>query len=194
MEKSSQIPCPSIVWPAGNAPATSRVFAQNVIDVMAPPEVVWSLLTDCVGWPQWYTHCKDVSILRGGPLLGANSKFRFKTLNLYFEPEVTACIPQRMLVWHATGPLGSSGAHAWYIERTEGGCRVVTEETQRGIPSLLLGWHTQKLLLAIHQDWLEGLKTLADSNAVQRAVVSDHGSVQEPAGPALRVGSERSEA
>lgn len=188
METSRQIPCASIVWPVGNTPAASRVFAQNVIDVMAPPEVVWSLLIDCVQWPQWYRHCSEVSILRGGPLLGADSKFRFKTLNLHFEPEVTACVPQRMLVWHAKGPLGASGAHAWYIERTERGCRVVTEETQRGILSLLLGWHTQKLLLTVHQDWLEGLKTLAESDLARLAAVPDHGNARAPAGPSLQVG------
>jgi hypothetical protein len=163
MPKKSQIPDSRIVWPPENSPALSGVFAQNIIEIAATPDEVWSLLIDCVKWPQWYKHCTDVSILRGGPLLGVNSKFRFKTLNLYFEPEISTFEPSRMLVWSAPGPLGGSGAHAWYIEPTPGGRRVITEEAQRGILSVLLGWNTRRTLLTSHQEWLRGLKELAEA-------------------------------
>jgi len=162
MTAIKQVPDAAMIWPSGNSPAESGVFAQNVIEVRAKPETVWSLLVDCAKWPRWYRHCADVSILRDGSTLREHSKFRFKTLNLYFEPEVTVFEPQRMLVWFAKGPLGSSGAHAWRIEPIRDGCRVITEETQRGIPSRLLGWHTRKRLLLAHQDWLEGLKEMAE--------------------------------
>lgn len=163
MKKKDQIPDSRIAWPPENSPAVSGVFAQNIVDIAAPPDKVWSLLIDCVKWPQWYKHCTDVSILRGGLLLGVNSKFRFKTLNLYFEPEIRTFEPSRMLVWSAKGPLGGSGAHAWYIEPTPGGCRVVTEETQRGILSALLGWYTRQTLLTSHEEWLRALKALAEA-------------------------------
>ena len=109
------------------------VFAQNAIEIAASPNEVWSLLIDCLEWPQWYEHCSDVSILRGGPRLDANVKFRFKTLGFYFEPEIETFAPHQMLVWSARGPLGTSGAHAWYIEPTPGGCRVITGEAQKGL-------------------------------------------------------------
>jgi hypothetical protein len=80
MTKLSQTPDPRITWPTEHAPASTMVFAQNVVDVAATPATVWSQLVDCVAWPQWYKHCSDFSILRGGSLLSANSKFRFKTL------------------------------------------------------------------------------------------------------------------
>jgi uncharacterized membrane protein len=161
--EKAQTPDPRIVWPAHNSPALSGVFAQNIIEIAATPDKVWALLIDCVKWPQWYKHCTDVSILRGGPLLGVGSKFRFKTLNLYFEPEITTFKPTQMLVWLAKGPLGGSGAHAWYIETTPGGCRVITEEAQRGILSVLLGWHTRGVLLTSHQEWLRSLEELAEA-------------------------------
>src|SRR5471030_3199804 len=163
MTKSVQTPDSRIVWPPKYVPASSIVFAQNKIDIAATPETIWSLLIDCVKWPSWYKHCTDVSILRGGPLLAAGSKFRFKTLNLYFEPEITTSKPTQMLVWLAKGPMGGSGAHAWYIETTPGGCRVITEEAQRGILSVLLGWHTRGVLLTSHQEWLQSLKALAEA-------------------------------
>ena len=139
------------------------VFAQNTIEIAATPDRVWSLLIDCLEWPLWYRHCSDVSVLRGGPLLSANSKFRFKTLNFYFEPDMETFEPSRMLVWSAKGPAGTSGAHAWYIEPTSGGCRVITEEAQRGLLLFFLRSSTRSLLLTSHQEWLQSLKELAEA-------------------------------
>ena len=110
-----------IAWPPGHSPATALVFAMNVVEIAASPNMVWSLLIDCVKWPRWYKHCSDVSMLRGGPLLDVQAKFRFKTLGFYFEPEIETFSPDHMLVWSANGPAGTSGSHAWYIEPTPGG-------------------------------------------------------------------------
>jgi hypothetical protein len=163
MARSTQTPDSRIVWPSRNAPASSVVFAQNTIDIAAPPETAWTLLIDCVRWPSWYKHCTDVSVLRGGPRLGPGSKFRFKTLGLYFEPEVETFDQPRMLVWSAKGPLGSSGAHAWLIEAMPEGCRVITEEAQRGLLPALLGARTRRMLLTSHREWLRALKALAEA-------------------------------
>jgi len=163
MTPGVQIPDPRIVWPPEHSPASSRVFAQNTIEIAAAPDTVWSLLIDCAEWPSWYKHCSDVSVVRGGPRLSARSKFRFKTLGFYFEPEIDTFDPSRMLVWSATGPAGTSGAHAWYIEPTPGGCRVITEEAQRGLLLFFLGARTRGLLLTSHQEWLRALKELAEA-------------------------------
>jgi hypothetical protein len=163
MAQTAQIPNPRIVWPQQHRPDVSTVFAQNAIEVAAPPDRVWALLVDCVAWPSWYKQCSDVSILRGGPALSANSQFRFKTLGLYFEPVVEVYEQARMLVWSAKGPAGTSGAHAWLIEPTPIGCRVVTEEAQRGLMLLLVRGRTRKALLSAHEDWLQSLKSLAEA-------------------------------
>lgn len=153
-----------IRWPAGCTPESSRVFAQNIINIAASPEVVWSLLIDCKKWPSWYKHCSDVSILQGGgPLLTRNAKFRFKTIGYYFEPEITIFEPPCMLVWSAKGPVGTSGAHAWYIEATKQGCRVVTEEVQNGLLLILVGSRARENLLKSHEEWLRALKALAEA-------------------------------
>jgi hypothetical protein len=163
MSQTAQIPDSRITWPPGHSPASSRVFAQNMIEISATPETIWSLLIDCARWPSWYKHCADVSILRDGPFLSATSKFRFKTLGFYFEPEIVTFKPHRMLVWSAIGPAGTSGAHAWYIEPTSGGCRVITEEAQRGLLLFFIGARTRGTLLASHEEWLRALKALAEA-------------------------------
>ncbi len=157
-----QIPDTRIVWPAQHDPASAPVFAHNAVDIAAQPETVWSLLIDCVMWPSWYKHCTDVSILRGGPLLTAASKFRFKTLGFFFEPEIETFEPYRELSWSAKGPAGTSGAHTWYIEESSGGCRVITEEAQRGLLLAVIGRRTRRILLASHEEWLRALKELAE--------------------------------
>jgi hypothetical protein len=166
MTQSAQIPDPRIIWPKGRGPTGSSVFAQNIIEIAATPNTAWSLLIDCVKWPSWYKHCADVSVLRGGPVLSADSKFRFKTIGFYFEPEIETFQPSRMLVWSAKGPAGTSGAHAWHIEPTPGGCRVITEEAQRGLLLLLVGGRTRRTLLTSHDDWLRSLKALAEASDV----------------------------
>ncbi len=155
-------PDPRIDWPKGHEPSSAQVFAQNKIDILAAPEVVWSLLVDCEQWPNWYRHCSDVSILRAGPLLGPNCRFRFKTLGFFFEPEIDRFEPSRLLLWSAKGPAGTSGAHAWYIEPTSTGCHVVTEEAQRGLLLSMIGRRTRKRLLTVHDEWLRALKVLAE--------------------------------
>jgi hypothetical protein len=66
MPQSVQTPDSRILWPPQHSPATSKVFAQNTIEIAASPDTIWTLLIDCVRWPSWYKHCSDVSILRGG--------------------------------------------------------------------------------------------------------------------------------
>ena len=151
-----------IPWPQGHEPASAVVFAHHEVQVEASPQEVWSLLVNCMAWPQWYKHCSDVSVLRGGPSLQAHSKFRFKTLGRYFEPTVVTFEPPRMLIWSAAGPVGTSGSHAWRIEPTASGCKVVTEEAQKGLLLRLLGSFVRTRLLAAHEDWLRSLKALAE--------------------------------
>jgi hypothetical protein len=163
MTAGIQIADSRIAWPSRHSPASSVVFAQNVIEIAASPEAVWAALIDCVKWPLWYQHCSDVSILRGGAFLNASSKFRFKTLRFYFEPEIETFLPCQTLVWSAKGPAGTSGAHAWYIEPTPGGCRVITEETQRGLLLFFMRSSARDALLVAHKEWLRALKELTEA-------------------------------
>lgn len=162
------VPDRRIDWPKEHEPASARVFAQNTMDIAAPPEIVWKMLIDCRRWPNWYRHCSDVSVLRDGPLLGATSQFRFKTLGFYFEPEIVRYEPFRLLVWSANGPAGTSGAHAWYIEPTSNGCHVVTEESQRGLLLWIIGHRTRTRLLTAHEEWLRALKVLAENDVLRQ--------------------------
>jgi hypothetical protein len=119
-------------------------------------------------------------MLRGGPLLSAQSKFRFKTLGFYFEPDIETFEPFKMLIWSAKGPAGTRGAHAWYIERKTGGCRVITEEAQRGLLLAFIGGRTRRTLLTSHEEWLRALKGLAEKKLGPQMPVESFTSTANP--------------
>ena len=162
MTKLAQTPDPRITWPTEQAPASAMVFAQNVIDVAATPGAVWSQLIDCVRWPQWYKYCSDVSMLRGGSQLSAGSKFRFKTLDRYFELEILTFVRSGCWCGKQRVPQDTSGAHAWLIEPRPDGCRVITEESQTGWFLFFLRARTRGQLLESHEEWLRALKERAE--------------------------------
>jgi len=164
MTKIAQTPDARIIWPVEHAPHLRWYLRKNVIDIAATPEAVWSQLVDCVAWPQRYKHCSDVSIIGGGSLISANSKFRFKTLGFHFEPEVVTFQPHRMLIWSAKGPAGTSGSHAWYIEPRPAGCRVTTEEAPIGLVLFFLRARTRNRLLTSHEEWLRSLRERVEAN------------------------------
>lgn len=155
---------PRMKWPAGHDPQSAVVFAHNEVEVRASPEAVWRHLLDCTRWPQWYEHASEVSILQGGPLLELRSQFRFKTLGRYFEPIVLIFEPAEMLAWSAAGPAGTSGTHAWRIERISMGCKVITEEAQRGFLLGLVRSRVRTQLLTMHENWLQSLKVLSEAD------------------------------
>jgi hypothetical protein len=76
------------------------------------------------------------------------------------ETTVTECMAPERLAWRGK-TFGGTGYHGWVIQRTAGGCRVITEETQRGIVPSLGRWFLRRGLLRQHQKWLEGLARVA---------------------------------
>jgi hypothetical protein len=52
---------------------------------------------------------------------------------------------------------GGCAHHGWVIEPVNGGCLVVTEETQQGFVPSLGRFFLRRALLKWHQRWLEGL-------------------------------------
>jgi hypothetical protein len=64
------------------------------------------------------------------------------------------------LAWSGTG-LGAAAYHAWDIEPTPAGCRVSTEETQRGLVPTLARPLLRPLLKYTQEVWLEALKQVS---------------------------------
>jgi hypothetical protein len=93
-------------------------------------------------------------------VLGIGSRFRWTVLGVPVETTVAECDPPHRLAWNGTG-LGAAAYHSWDIEPTPTGCRVVTEETQRGAIPALLRVLLRPLLRFTQVRWLDALARVA---------------------------------
>jgi hypothetical protein len=150
-------------WPDEARPEVSPIYSRREVAVAAPIAEVFAWLVHAERWPQWYSQCTRVRILAGpAPALGVGTRFRWTVLGVPVETTVEECDPPHRLAWSGTG-LGAAAYHSWDFELTASGCRVITEETQRGaIPSLLRV--LLRPLLSFTQDrWLAALAQVATS-------------------------------
>jgi hypothetical protein len=69
-------------------------------------------------------------------------------------------LPRERIAWNAVG-MGVDAYHAWLIEKTEEGCRVLTEETQNGWLARLGNLLMPSRMGRYHQMWLERLEQQA---------------------------------
>ena len=150
-------------WPQGMAPENAVVHARNEIVIPVEPARVWRWLCRASRWPEWYSNCAWVRFRNGaGPDIALNTAFDFKTFGVRVRCLVTTFEPYRELGWDATA-FGLKAYHGWEFSAVDGGCRVVTEETQNGPLTTMGRWYLRRALLREHQNWLESLGRMAAS-------------------------------
>lgn len=126
-----------------------------------PPEVAWAWLVRAVRWPEWYPNSANVRLVdASGPDLQAGTVFRWKTFGASLTSEVVEFVPGERLAWNARG-VGIWAYHAWLFQEVEGGCRVLTEETQHGWLCRLGNLLFPNRMFKFHQIWLEQLRRKA---------------------------------
>ncbi|WP_036012968.1 SRPBCC domain-containing protein [Robbsia andropogonis] len=156
-----------VIWPEKYDPRVSAIYALNDIDVKAPPEVVWKLLTDAEHWSNYFPPEDQVEILSGESVLQLGTQYHRVTVGYPMSLTVTECVPNRRLAWATTvdgDETGSSAYHGWVITPTDNGCHVLTEETQQGEFFLdVIGHKYPGALYRYHQDWAERLARAAEA-------------------------------
>jgi uncharacterized protein YndB with AHSA1/START domain len=155
----SQIP--EIRWPNHYEPSRCPVHIRNELDMAAPQECVWAWLTRSTLWPTWYVNSANVEILEGpGPDLGEGTRFRWQTFGITVKSTVLECVPDERIAWEGRG-FGIDVYHAWILQPSAKGCRVVTEETQHGWLASLGNLFMPNRMYKFHQLWLEALENKA---------------------------------
>ncbi len=150
-------------WPDEARPEVSPVYSRREVVVAAPAATVFAWLTHAERWPEWYSQCGSVTILSGpAPVLGTGSHFRWSVLGVSVETTVEESDPPHRLAWSGTG-LGAAAYHSWDFEPTAAGCRVITEETQRGVLPSLLRVVLRPLLSFTQERWLADLAKVAST-------------------------------
>jgi hypothetical protein len=94
---------------------------RSQIEIEAPPERVWQVLTDFAAYPEWNPFIRRVS---GRPEVEEQLVVRMRpsgTRGLTFRPTVTKAEPNRQLRWlgHLLVPGIFDGEHTFEIEELE---------------------------------------------------------------------------
>lgn len=156
-------PYPSqINWPEAYTPEKAGFFVHNEIDINASPEIVWGILIAAETWPDWYEGALNVQVKNSDKgILEKDSTFSWKTMGLNFESEIKEFEPYSRLSWESV-KNSIKGYHSWLIIPTDMGCKLVTEESQKGFLTFMEKTFQPKKLERLHQIWLEGIQQKAE--------------------------------
>ena len=137
------------------------VGSRREIEVAAPPEVVWEVLTDFERWPQWNADVQSMSYK--GPL-APGSVFRWKAGPGTIVSTLEEVDPPRSVRWRGR-TMSIRAIHEWRLEPREGGTRVKTEESFSGLLARLMRGSLQKTLDRALEQGLAHLKREAERRA-----------------------------
>ena len=144
-----------------HAPAVAR----GAIEVAAPPEIVWAVLTDVESWPSWNPEVKSASF--EGPLTNG-AQFRWKAGPGTITSTLQSVEPPRLIVW--TGKtFGIKAIHVHRLEphRDTGSTIVKSEESWEGLLVRLVRRPMTKTLQKATDSGLRHLKTEAERRAAK---------------------------
>ena len=153
MIKSDQI-----VWPRGYEPENCPIHVRNELEMSSTPEITWAWIIRAQLWPTWYSNSADIQFLSGQPPdLALGTRFRWKTFGVTIKSTVLEFVPYERIAWDAHG-TGLEAYHAWLIQKTDQGCKVLMEENQRGWLARLGKALRPNRMAELHQVWLERLR------------------------------------
>jgi uncharacterized protein YndB with AHSA1/START domain len=137
------------------------VRSRREIDIAAPPDVVWDVLTRFEEWPQWNPDMKSMSF--DGPL-APGSEFRWKAGPGTIVSTLEQVEPPRLIRWRGR-TMSIKALHEWRLEPRDGGTHLETEESFSGLLARLFRRQTQKTLDKSLSEGLEHLKREAEHRA-----------------------------
>jgi hypothetical protein len=140
----------------------ASVSSRRELEVAAPPELVWEVLTDFGRWQEWNPEVKSMSF--EGPL-APGAMFRWKAGPGTIVSTVEEVDPPRYIRWRGR-TLSIAAIHEWWFEDRGGGTHVATEESFSGVLVRVLRRMLQKQLDSSLEDGLGHLKREAERRAV----------------------------
>lgn len=141
------------------------VFAAVELEVAAPVETVWDVLTAIDRWPTWNPDVREVSLAGA---VAEGSVFRWKAGPGTITSTIEHVDRPRMIAW--TGKtLGVSASHVWRLEQRDDRTLVRTEESYEGLVARLLRRPLRKALETALTDGLRSLKIEAERRVGARS-------------------------
>jgi uncharacterized protein YndB with AHSA1/START domain len=143
--------------------AKPPVTSNAEIEVGAPPQIVWEVLTRFENWPNWNPDVKSMSF--PGPL-APGTEFRWKAGPGTIVSTLDRIEPPRYIAWRGR-TLTIDAYHEWWLESRESGTFVKTAEVYHGLLARLLRRPVQKTLDKALVDGLERLKVQSERRGNQ---------------------------
>jgi uncharacterized membrane protein len=113
------------------------VTASTAVEISAPPERVWEVMTDVERWPSWTASVTSVTRLDDGPLrVGARARIRQPRLS-ETTWTVTELRPGESFTWVATSP-GVRITAEHQVRPAPSGAVVTLSVTQEGLLARLM--------------------------------------------------------
>jgi uncharacterized protein YndB with AHSA1/START domain len=132
--------------------------SQAEIEVAAPPEVVWEVLSDFEAWPSWNPGIRWASI--EGPV-AEGTRFRWRAGPSTITSTLERIERLQKIAWSGR-TLGIRAVHVWEMKRRDGGTLVRSEESWAGLLPTLLRGRMGRTLKASLDEGLQHLKVEAE--------------------------------
>lgn len=111
----------------------------TTVDIAAPPDRVWEVLTDVEHWSDWTASVRWVRRLEDGPLRTGSAAKISQPKVPTVDWVVTEFDPGRMFTWVSAGPGALTTARHSVEALPGGGSRVRLSVEQSGIVGSLVG-------------------------------------------------------
>jgi uncharacterized protein YndB with AHSA1/START domain len=134
------------------------VVSSREVEINAPIDHVWGVLTAIERWPEWNPDVKSVAI--DGPA-AEGVTFRWKAGPGTITSRVEHFECPRLIAWSGR-TLGISAIHVWRLEAENGMTVARTEESYDGLVARVLRRSLQKTLDAALTDGARYLKVEAE--------------------------------
>jgi uncharacterized protein YndB with AHSA1/START domain len=148
------------------------------VDIAAPPDVVWSVMSDVERWHEWTASVRRITLAGGGPI-GIGTRAWIKQPR--FPPamwKVTALDPGRSFTWESGAPgMRVYANHS--VEPTSSGTRATLLLYYQGFAGRLLAQLTRGITNRYLKMEADGLKRQSEALAT-RAVPSRSGQSSAP--------------
>ena len=136
----------------------SRVVSSAEVEIDAPLEVVWNVLTAIDEWPTWNPEVK--SVLVDGPA-AEGTTFRWKAGPGTITSTVVGVDRPRLIAWSGK-TLGIRAIHVWHLGQRDGRTHVSTEESYSGLVARMFRRPLQNVLDRTLRDGVQSLKLEAE--------------------------------
>jgi uncharacterized membrane protein len=147
--------------------AEAPVMSRNQLEIDAPVETLWQILTNIEDWPTWQKAVTETALL-GKIKEGAD--FNWKADGLSFKSKIHTVKPYSQFGWTGS-TFGASAIHNWTFVEKEGKTLLIVEESLQGVlPRLFRSFFQKNLDTGVLTNLTE-LKTAAEAKTLEASAL-----------------------